>query len=60
MLKQRRKNRDAATKERPRSRRIKRIRQWTGPHPLDTQPIREGAVAAHNSALTAHTEMVIA
>jgi len=60
MLKQRRKDRDASTKERPRGRRIKRIGQWTGPRPLDAQPIREGARAAHNSALTARTEMVIA
>ena len=39
---------------------IKRIGQWSSPCPLYAQPIREGAVAAHNSALTARTEMVIA
>ena len=59
MLKQRRKDGDATTKERPRGRRIKRIGQWTGPRPLDAHPIREGAGAAHNSALTARTQMVI-
>ena len=60
MLKQRRKDRDAATKERPRGRRIKRIGQWTSPRPLDAQPIREGAGAVDNRALTTRTEMVIA
>src|SRR5216683_2852640 len=52
MLEQRRKDRDAAAKKRPRGRRIKPIGQWTSPRPLDAQPIREGAVAADNSALT--------
>src|SRR5215472_10697208 len=60
MLKQRRKDRDAATKEWPGGRRIKRIGQWTRPGPLDAQPIREGAGAANNRALSARTEMVIA
>ena len=60
MLKQRRKDRDASAEQRPRLSKIKRIRQRTGPCPLDPQTVGKSTMAAHHGALTARTPIVVA